>query len=158
MPQPCRGSSASVFRMSMSRVPCTRVAEVTVIVGPLVFSSGGSREVYDASLDCQEKRMFCSAMLLVWCLVGSGREPAGDVVCDIGVKEIVELVRNGAGSGRDFLAVDFADADEIAIRRRNKNFVRGIKIFGAKSLLDNGDARFGSDFEEDAARDAFEAA
>src|ERR1700730_16564748 len=103
MPQPCRGSRASVFRMSMSRGPCTRVAEVTFIRGRLVFSSRGAREGYDGPLDGQEKRLFCSAMLLVWCSVGRGREPAGDVVCDIGVKEIVELVRNGAGSGRDFL-------------------------------------------------------
>jgi hypothetical protein len=90
--------------------------------------------------------------------MGSSGEAAGDVVRDIGVEEIVKLVRDGAGSGDNLAAVDFADADEIAIRRRNKNLVCGVKIFGAKGLLDDRDARFGSDFEEDTARDTFEAA
>ena len=90
--------------------------------------------------------------------MGSGGEAPRDVVRHIGVEKIVELVRDRAGSGGNLVAVDFADADEIAIRRRNKNLVCGVKIFGAKGLLDDRDARFGSDFEEDTARDAFEAA
>src|ERR1700675_3915764 len=90
--------------------------------------------------------------------VGSSGEAAGDVVPNTGAEEIFKLMRDRCGSGGNLVAVDFADADEIAIRRRNKNFVCGVKIFGAKRLLDNSDARFGSDFEEDTARDAFEAA
>src|SRR5580704_1376435 len=43
--------------MSMSKVPCTSVADVSIIRDPLRFFSGESREVYDASLDCQEKTL-----------------------------------------------------------------------------------------------------
>src|ERR1700676_5493708 len=88
--------------------------------------------------------------------VGSSGEAAGDVVRNIGVEEIVKLMRDRAGSGGNLVAVDFADADEIAIRRRNKNFVCGVKIFGAKSLLDNGDARFGSNLKKYPSCDALE--
>src|SRR5580704_9369432 len=67
-------------------------------------------------------------------------------------------MRDGAGSRGDFVAGNFAHANEIAIRRRNKEFVGGEKIFGVKSLLDNGDSRFRRNFEKNSARDTFETA
>src|SRR5712692_975071 len=64
-------------------------------------------------------------------------QAARDVVGDIGVKKIVEELADGAGSG-DSVAGDFAGADEIAVCGRDKHFVCGVKIFGTKRLLEDG--------------------
>ncbi len=56
------------------------------------------------------------------------------------------------------MSSDFAHADDVAVGGGKEHFVGGVKIFGAERLLDDVDAGFGSDFGEDTARDAFEAA
>jgi hypothetical protein len=76
-------------------------------------------------------------------------------VCD---EQLFDLVSDWPGGGGDFVAGYFAYTDDVAIGGGNKKFVGGVKIFGAKDLLDDVDARFRSDFREDAAGDAFEAA
>src|ERR1700719_5267087 len=89
--------------------------------------------------------------------VGSGGEPARYVIRHVRVKQIVELVRDRAGRGRNLVAVDFAHPDEIPIRRRDKNLIRIVKIFRAKSLFEDRHACFGSDLEKNSARDPLEA-
>src|SRR6266567_4166597 len=84
-------------------------------------------------------------------------EAARDIIGDVGVEKFIQAIAHGTGSG-DVIAGDFADADEIAIRGRDKDFVGGVQVFGTKRLLDDGNAGFRRDFHEDAARDAFEAA
>src|SRR6266700_2663239 len=84
-------------------------------------------------------------------------EAARDIIGDVGVEKFIQAIAHRTGSG-DVIAGDFADADEIAIRGRDKNFVGGVQVFGTKRLLDDGNAGFRRDFHEDAARDAFEAA
>ncbi len=56
------------------------------------------------------------------------------------------------------MAGNLTSADEIAIRGGNENLVRGVEVFGAERLFDDGYAGFGRDFHQDAAGDAFEAA
>src|ERR1700686_2105557 len=65
---------------------------------------------------------------------------------------------DGAGGGVDFVAGYFAYTDDVAVGGGDEDFVGGVKLFGAKDLLNDVDARFRSDFREDAAGDAFEAA
>src|SRR5882672_2951875 len=83
-----------------------------------------------------------------------GGEAAGDVVVDVGVKKIIHAVAYRADS--DFVAANFAHADEVAVGRGNENFLGGIKFLGAQGLLDDRDPCFGRDFHEDTARNAFE--
>src|ERR1700682_2931719 len=66
--------------------------------------------------------------------------------------------RLAGGGGGVFVAGDFAYTDNVAVGGGDEDFVGGVEIFGAKDLLDDVDARFRSDFREDAAGDAFEAA
>src|SRR6266478_366207 len=87
-------------------------------------------------------------------LFHSGGEAAGDVVVEVGGKEIIHTVAYWADS--DLVAGDFADADEVTVGRGNENFLGGIKFLGAQGLLDDGDPSFGRDLHEDAARNAFE--
>src|SRR5260370_24361441 len=84
-------------------------------------------------------------------------EAARDIVSDVGVEKFIQAIAHGTGSG-DFVAGDFADADEIAVCRGNKNFISGVQVFGTKRLLEHGNAGFRRDFHEDAASNAFEAA
>ena len=65
----------------------------------------------------------------------SGGEASRDVVGDVGVEKSVELMRDWPGSGGDFVTVDLAHADKIAIGRRNKNFVGEIEVFRSKRFL-----------------------
>ncbi len=83
---------------------------------------------------------------------------AGDVVGHVRDEEIFDLAGDGPGGGSDFVAGNFAHADNVAIGGGDEDFVGGVEIFGAEGLLDDVDAGFGSDFGEDGASDAFEAA
>src|SRR6266849_7334960 len=91
-------------------------------------------------------------------LAGGGGQAAGDVVGYVSDEQIFNLEGDGAGGGGDFVAGDFAHADDVAIGGGDEDFVSGVQIFGAEGLLDDVDAGFGSDLGEDAAGDAFEAA
>src|SRR5712692_9624085 len=91
-------------------------------------------------------------------LARGGGEAAGDVVGDVSDEQIFDLAGEGAWSSGDFVAGDFAYADDVAVGGGDEDFVGGVKIFGTEVLLDDVDTGFGSDLREDAARDAFEAA
>lgn len=54
---------------------------------------------------------------------------AADVLGDVEVKEFVEATRDGPGSDGNFLAGDFTDSDQIAIRGRDEYFVRSGEVF-----------------------------
>jgi len=56
------------------------------------------------------------------------------------------------------MAGDFTHTNQIAVGGRDKDFFGGVKILGTKSLLDHGEAGFGSDFEQNPAGDTFQAA
>jgi len=83
---------------------------------------------------------------------------ARDVVGHVRDEQIFNLAGDGAWRGGDFVAGDFAYADDVAIGGGDEDFVSGVEIFEAEGLLDDVDAGFGSDLGEDAAGDAFEAA
>src|ERR1700686_4417051 len=89
---------------------------------------------------------------------GGGGVSPSDVVGYVCDEQLFDLVGDGAGGGGDFVAGDFAYTDNVAVGGGDEDFVGGVEIFGAKDLLDDVDARFRSDFREDAAGDAFEAA
>src|SRR4029077_15182226 len=91
-------------------------------------------------------------------LAGGGGSAASGVVGYVSDEQLFDLVSDGAGGGGDFLAGNFAYTDDVAIGGGDEDFVGGVTIFGAKDLLDDVDARFRSDFREDASGDAFEAA
>src|SRR6266849_7457673 len=91
-------------------------------------------------------------------LAGGGGQAAGDVVGYVSDEQIFDLAGDGAGCGGDFVAGDFAHADDVAIGGGDEDFVSGVKIFGTEGLLDDVDTGFGSDLREDAAGDAFGAA
>src|SRR6266853_2856424 len=91
-------------------------------------------------------------------LAGGSREAARDIVRYVGDEKFLELMRDFAGGGGDFLSGNFADADDVAVRGGYEDFVGGVEIFGAERVLDDCDSGFGGDFKEDAAGDAFEAA
>ena len=63
----------------------------------------------------------------------SRRQPSRHVFRYIRVEQIVQLLRDRSRSRRDLVAVDLSNADQIAVRRRNKNFVRRVKIFRASA-------------------------
>src|SRR6476660_7186021 len=52
MPQPCIGSSCSVFRISMSSVPCTNPVDLSAIGQSLLSTT--QRNIVTLTLDCQE--------------------------------------------------------------------------------------------------------
>src|SRR5689334_4575997 len=60
--------------------------------------------------------------------------------------------------GGNLVPSDFADADDIAVRGRDEYLVGRVEIFGPQGVLDDGNARLGCNFKEDAARYAFQAA
>src|SRR5260221_7393495 len=84
-------------------------------------------------------------------------EPARNIVGDVGIKNFVEALADGAWSGNS-VAGNFPDADEIAVCGRDKDFFSGVQIFGPKCLLHHRNGGFWRNFHEDAASDAFEAA
>jgi len=90
-------------------------------------------------------------------LAGGGSEAARDVVGDVGIENFVQAVADRARR-RNGVASDLTDADQVAIGRGDENFFGGVEVFGAKGLLDDGQAGFRSDFEQNAASDAFKAA
>ena len=91
-------------------------------------------------------------------LARGGGEAASDVVGYVGDEQLFDLASDWARRGGDLVAGDFAYADDVAIGGGDENFVGGIKIFWAEGLLDDVDARFRGDLEENAAGDAFETA
>src|SRR5215467_5401213 len=90
-------------------------------------------------------------------LSGGGSKTACDVVGNVGVEKLEQSLANGTWSG-NVVAGDLAHADQIAVRRSDENFFRGIKILRAQRLLDNRESRFGRNFQKNASRDAFQAA
>src|SRR5262249_49913101 len=54
MPYPCMGSSAKVFRINMSSVPCTTPLSLSLFAATGYFSSRRSRRAYVSPLVCQE--------------------------------------------------------------------------------------------------------
>ena len=91
-------------------------------------------------------------------LTGSGGVAASDVVGHVSYEQLFDLVGDRARGGCDFVASDFTNADDVAIGGGNEDFVGGVEIFRAKSLLDDVDAGFWSDLGKNSAGDAFEAA
>src|SRR5256885_367214 len=89
-------------------------------------------------------------------LTGGGSQAAGDILGHVRVEELVDLPGNWSGRRGDRMSGDFADADEISIRRSDEDFLRGVKILRAKRLLGNRHAGFGRNLEQDSAGDSFE--
>src|SRR5262245_17640050 len=90
-------------------------------------------------------------------LSGGGGEAAGDVVGDVGVEELKQPLANGPGSGNG-VAGDFADANQIAVRRSDEDFLSGIEVLGTQRLLDHRKSGLRRDFQKDTARNSFQAA
>src|SRR5260370_10595222 len=79
------------------------------------------------------------------------------MVGDVGVKNFIEALADRTWGGNS-VARNFANAYQIAVCGRNKDFVSGVQIFGPKRLLHDRNGGFWRNFHEDAASDAFEAA
>jgi len=67
------------------------------------------------------------------------------VVGDVGVERSLRRSQTGPGVGILLPAI-FADADEIAVCRRDEDLVGGVEVFGTKRLLQDGNAGFRRDF------------
>src|SRR5882672_3477746 len=91
-------------------------------------------------------------------LAGGGSVAASDVVGHVSDEQFLHLVGNGARCGSDFVAGNFAYADNVAIGGGNKYFVGRIELFRSKVLLDNVDPGFRRDFGENSASNTFQAA
>src|SRR5690242_12664323 len=90
-------------------------------------------------------------------LSGGGGEAAGDVVGNVSVEKFEQALAHRAGSS-NAVAGDFSHANQIAVRRGDENFFGGVEVLGAKRLLDDRESGFRRNLQEDAARDAFQAA
>src|SRR5437879_781388 len=85
-------------------------------------------------------------------------QAAGDVVGHVSDEKVFELMGDFARGRGNFVAGDFADADNVAVSGGDEYFVGGVKIFRTKRVLNDGDASFGRDLKQNAARYPFEAA
>lgn len=89
----------------------------------------------------------------------AGRGEAGvHVFADVGGEGFFEFLGDQAGGGGDFATVDFTDAEQVAIRGGDEDFLGDVEVFGEqRALFDRGAGR-GANLHKDAAGDAFEAA
>src|SRR5260370_349838 len=69
----------------------------------------------------------------------------------------MELPGDGARRASDFVARDFAYANDVAVGGGDEDFIGGVEIFGTQRALRDADAGFRSDLGQAAPGDAFEA-
>src|SRR5580700_5802980 len=82
---------------------------------------------------------------------------AAHVVEHVIGKGLLEPLRNRAGRAGKFVALDLGDAKQAAVGGGDEHFVGGVEVRGPQSFFFHRNACCRSNFQQDAARDAFKA-